>query len=171
MNALPIKTAKSFTAEHLPIYINFDRNAFSWHQHEDEPPEAYRAFLLFCEIPSEEKRSYTAVVDKLGQPLTIIEQWGAQWRWEPRAAAYDCHLERAEVEALRREHVKSIRKQVALARAFQNKVITRLNALNPDELSPGDLAKWIVIAGKIERQALSEPLEDWSGRRGKSIRP
>jgi hypothetical protein len=170
MNTLPIKTSNSFEKRGLPVYLSFDKNIPAWNRQEGEPADAYSAFVAYCEIPPEEKRSYIAIAEKMKQPADAIEQWALRWRWALRASAYDKHLIRAEVEELKRERIKSLRKHVALARAFQNKVITRLNALNPDELSPGDLVKWVDIAGKIERQALSEPSDDWNGGRAKNGR-
>lgn len=150
-----IETARSFSKHRLKERYS----AEAWERRLDEPPEAFHAFCIYRDTPSEKKRTLCVIAEESGAPRTDVEHWAKDWDWEARSSAYDNHLIKAEIEELKRDRIKSIRKRVALARAFQNKVITRLNALNPDELSPADLIKWIEVAGRIEKQILNESIE------------
>ena len=46
-----------------------------------------------------------------------------------------------------------------LAMAFQQRVAQRLQQIDPAELSPSDMAKWLDIATKLERLSRGEPTE------------
>jgi hypothetical protein len=48
-------------------------------------------------------------------------------------------------------------RQAKVAVAFQEKVIQRLKAMNPEELSAADLIRYAVEAAKLERLARGEP--------------
>ena len=46
-----------------------------------------------------------------------------------------------------------------LAMAFQQRVAQRLQEIDPAELSPADMARWLDIATKLERLSRGEPTE------------
>jgi hypothetical protein len=130
-----------------------------WERQEGESAPAYNAFWTYCTTPEDEKKSCGSVAQKLRKSYTLIRRWSKTWDWEPRARAYDNHLIEAELEAIKKERVKSARRHISIARSFQNKVIARLNKLDAGELSTADMVRWFDISVKIERQAMGEPSE------------
>jgi len=46
-----------------------------------------------------------------------------------------------------------ITRHVRLAKAFQSKIVARLQTINPEELKPSDLIAWLKISTDIERLA------------------
>jgi hypothetical protein len=130
-----------------------------WERQEGESTSAYNAFRTYYMTPESEKRTYAAVAEKVGKSDTLIRRWAKTWNWEQRTLAYDNHLVEEDIEKFKKERFKTIKRHVSIARLVQNKIIARLNDLNPSELSPGDLIKWLDISVKIERQALGEPTE------------
>ncbi|GHE06573.1 hypothetical protein [Streptomyces alanosinicus] len=93
---------------------------------------------------------------ELDKSRTLLGRWSRQYAWVMRAAAYDREQDRlflAEQAHARREiacrHAK-------LAQAVQSKAVARLQALDPRELSPSDLLRYIQVAAEIERRAVGE---------------
>ncbi|MGW3067782.1 hypothetical protein ACWDA8_30940 [Streptomyces sp. NPDC001130] len=73
-----------------------------------------------------------------------------------RAAAYDREQDRlflAEQAQARREIA---RRHAKLAQAVQSKAVARLQSLDPRELSPSELLRYIQVAAEIERRAIGE---------------
>ncbi|MET7295426.1 hypothetical protein ABZS79_25350 [Streptomyces griseoloalbus] len=73
-----------------------------------------------------------------------------------RAAAYDREQDRlflAEQAQARRDIA---RRHAKLAQAVQSKAVARLQMLDPRELSPSELLRYIQVAAEIERRAVGE---------------
>jgi hypothetical protein len=141
-----------------------------WERQEGETKTAYDAFWAYCVVPDGKKRGYAKVAEKLSKSASLIGRWAKRWCWEERARAYDNHLVEKEIEAIKKQRVEAAKRQARIAKSFQGKIISRLNNLNPEELSAQDLARWFEVSVKIERQALGEPTEliaqELSGRDG-----
>ncbi|MER5543003.1 hypothetical protein ABT072_11275 [Streptomyces sp. NPDC002589] len=73
-----------------------------------------------------------------------------------RSASYDREQDRlflAEQVQARREIA---RRHAKLAQAVQSKAVARLQALDPRELSPSELLRYIQVAAEIERRSVGE---------------
>jgi hypothetical protein len=144
-----------------------------WERQEGESTPAYNAFWAYCTIPSNKKRTYAAVAERVGKSDSLIRRWAKQWNWERRTIAYDNFLVQEEFEELKKERLKSAKKHIAIARSFQAQIVQRLKKLAPEELTPGDLIKWFDTTVKIERQALGESTEsithELTGRDGNPV--
>lgn len=55
-----------------------------------ESPEAYRVFWVFLELGL--KRSLQSVVEESGRSLALIQKLSTNYKWAPRARAFDKHL-------------------------------------------------------------------------------
>jgi len=88
-----------------------------------------------------------------------FSEWHSKHKWVKRAEAYDEYLERRK----REEHEKAIlemaERHARLAVAFQQKIAQRIQMIDPNELTPQDLARWLEIATKLERLSRGEPTE------------
>src|SRR5262249_27838418 len=120
-----------------------------------ESRQALAAFIAYRDLGP--ARSLAKVGQKLGKSTTLMERWSARWRWTARAAAWDEELDRqaraaqvAAVKEMAERHVK-------LAKSLQFRAIERLNTLDPNELSPSEVLRYIVEAVKLERLAMGEP--------------
>jgi hypothetical protein len=144
-----------------------------WERLPGEPDKAWLAFRIFRDIGpkrsyDETARRYYAPNEAAGEEHSgrkksragsSIKRWAHQWSWNERAAAFDAYLDREEIAAQIEERREMARRHVKQAKALQFKAIERLAKMDPDELGPQDVLRYLVEATKLERLALGEPTE------------
>ncbi|MFJ2247500.1 hypothetical protein [Streptomyces sp. NPDC087862] len=126
----------------------------SWERQSGESPQAFEAFAVYRDLGT--TRSVTKVARELDKSRALVGRWSRQFAWVMRAAAYDRDQDReflAEQAQARREIA---RRHAKLAQAVQSKAVARLQALDPRELSPSELLRYIQVAAEIERRAGGE---------------
>jgi len=130
-----------------------------WERQPGESTKAYAAFCVFRDLGTE--RSLEKAGQMLDKPRTRkwLGEWSAKYKWVERAKAYDDYVEKLK----RKEKEKAIKemgeRQARIAMAFQEKIIERLQSIDPAELTPTELARWFDVAAKIERLNRGEPTE------------
>jgi len=130
-----------------------------WDRLPNESTKAYAAFCVYRDLGTE--RSLEKAGQTLDKPRTRkwLGEWSAKYKWVERAKAYDDYVEKLK----RKEKEKAIKemaeRQARIAMAFQEKIIERLQSIDPAELTPTELARWFEIAAKIERLNRGEPTE------------
>jgi hypothetical protein len=128
-----------------------------WTRRKGESRPAYAAFCLYRDM--RETRSYAEVARKLGKSKTLIERWGIGWLWQNRVDAYDADLESKKLVARNEAITQMAERHAKIAVAVQQKLVSRLQEIEPSELSPSDLIRWFSAAVKIERLSRGEPTE------------
>lgn len=133
-----------------------------WERLPNESSKAYAAFCIYRDLGSE--RSLDGVRRKLeenGKKVSIkfLGRWSSKYNWVARAQAYDDYLERKKREEKEKAILEMAERHARIAVAFQQKIVERLRELDPDQLSPSDLAKWLDVATKLERLSRGEPTE------------
>jgi hypothetical protein len=137
----------------------------SWEKLKGESYKAWEAFTVYRDMGP--TRSLARVAEHLGKSKALIEGWSRQWHWVDRASDYDEHLDRQArqvVEDARRrmleEHAELGHSLVTMARLRMNgSEDGRVNALNPNRLTPQDVARFTELGTKTERLARGEPTE------------
>lgn len=86
-------------------------------------------------------------------------RWMEKYRWYERAQAYDDYIERKKREEKEKAILDMSERHAKLAMAFQPRIAQRLQQMDPAELSPSDMAKWLDVATKLERLSRGEPIE------------
>jgi len=130
-----------------------------WERQPGESTKAYAAFCVYRDLGTE--RSLEKAGQMLDKPRTRkwLGEWSAKYKWVERAKAYDDYVEKLK----RKEKEKAIKemaeRQARIAMAFQEKIIERLQSIDPAELTPTELARWFDVAAKIERLNRGEPTE------------
>jgi len=130
----------------------------SWERLAGETPLAFAAFCAFRDVGPE--RNIRKAVDNTEKDETKREKrrrvwrnWSAQFRWRERAADYDRYLEKLKQEELR----KTIEAQGETHRAVTGKMLEvvkkKLDTMNPEELTQGNVTEWVQTAIKAEREA------------------
>ena len=83
----------------------------------------------------------------------VWRNWSTQFRWRERAADFDKYTERLKQAEFR----KTIEAQGEMHRAVTGKMLDvvkkKLDTMNPQELSQGNLTEWVQTAIKAEREA------------------
>jgi len=130
-----------------------------WERQKNESSKAYAAFCVYRDLGPE--RSLEKVRQNLDKPRTRkwLGEWSVKYNWVERAQAYDDYIERKKREEKENAILEMAERHAKLAMAFQQRVAQRLQQIDPAELSPSDMAKWLDIATKLERLSRGEPTE------------
>ncbi|MGH3368535.1 MAG: hypothetical protein ACRDPR_00900 [Nocardioidaceae bacterium] len=126
----------------------------SWERQSGESVQAFEAFAVYHDLGP--ARSVTKVARELDKSRALVGRWSRQFAWVMRATAYDREQDRlflAEQAQARREIA---RRHAKLAQAVQSKAVARLQTLDPRELSPSELLRYVQVAAEIERRAVGE---------------
>ena len=128
-----------------------------WERQKNESSKAYAAFCVYRDLGPE--RSLEKVRQNLDKPRTRkwLGDWSVKYNWVERAQAYDDYIERKKREEKENAILEMAERHAKLAMAFQQRVAQRLQQIDPAELSPSDIAKWLDIATKLERLSRGEP--------------
>lgn len=126
-----------------------------WERLDGESPPRWQAFQIYRDLGA--VRSLDKVAKQLGKSNTLIERWSAQDGWIYRTEAWDRDQDRQWHAMQGQKRKEMADRHVKVAQAFMGKVVEKLRKLDPDRLSPKDLAQWLDTAAKVERMALGEP--------------
>jgi hypothetical protein len=130
----------------------------SWERLAGESTLAFSAFCAFRDLRAERnirKAVETVEADATaqGKKYNAWRNWCNQYRWRERAADYDRYIEKLKQAELR----KTIEAQGEQHRAVTGKMLEvvkkKLDTMNPQELSQGNLTEWVQTAIKAEREA------------------
>jgi len=134
----------------------------SWVKLSGETSLAYAAFCAFRDLGAE--RSIRMAVEtslksgeknesKVDKKYNVWRNWATQFRWRERADAYDRHLEKLKLGELR----KTIEAQGEMHREVTGKMLEvvkkKLDTMNPEDLTQGNVTDWVQTAIRAEREA------------------
>jgi len=131
-----------------------------WERQKDESNKAYHTFCIYRDMGP--NRSLEKTRQKIGKPAGYIRwlhTWSSKYDWVTRAQAYDDYIEKKKREEKEKAILDMAERHAKLAMAFQQRIAQRLQGIDPLELSPSDMAKWLDIATKLERLSRGEPTE------------
>ena len=130
----------------------------SWERLKGETSLAFAAFSVFRDFGPE--RSVRKAVDSIekeegvrAKRYNVWRNWSYQYRWKERAAEFDKYIEKLKQAELR----KTIEAQGEQHRKVTGKMLDvvskKLDTMNPEELSQGNVTEWVQTAIKAEREA------------------
>jgi len=128
-----------------------------WERQKGESEKAFEAFAAYRDMG--EKRTFTAVAEKLHKSYTLIRRWKNSWNWDERVREYDNDLEKqARAQAIKdRKDMTS--RHIQIAMQLQKKALAALKELSVEDMSPKDIKEYIKMATDLERLN-REPTED-----------
>ncbi|MCZ7478926.1 hypothetical protein [Micromonospora sp. WMMC273] len=141
-----------------PITLSSDLDP--WDRQPGESHRQYSRFQTFMELGRGRTLKQAAeMLHGLGDKITYrtLMQYAYEYRWSDRAEAHDRdqdRLERERLLVLRREMLARHRK---LAAGMLGKAITSLQNLQPAQMTPTDITRFVKLATDLERVALGEP--------------
>lgn len=122
-----------------------------WDRFDDESAEDHALFTLYR---GQGVRRTLKTVAELGEvSVNSVSELSKRYSWVARATAFDDMLERQARRELAAQVIHNRKKVAATARLVEQKVVDRLLALDPNELSPRDLISFWEMATKLSRQA------------------
>ena len=130
----------------------------SWERLPGETSAAFAAFCAFRDFGSD--RNIRKAVDSAekdeavrAKRYRVWRNWCTQFRWRERAADYDNYTEKLKQGEFR----KTIEAQGELHRKVTGKMLEvvskKLDTMNPEELTQGNVSEWVQTAIKTEREA------------------
>jgi len=130
----------------------------SWERLSGETSSAFAAFCSFRDFGPERnirKAVDSAVKDESvrAKRYRVWRNWSTQFRWRERAADFDRYMEKLKQAELR----KTIEAQGEQHRKVTGKMLEvvskKLDLMNPEELTQGNVTEWVSTAIKAEREA------------------
>jgi hypothetical protein len=149
------KTIEEAKAEVLPYEC--------WDILSGEKSDAYAAFCVYRDFGAD--RNIRKAVEELQKSNGCTNKyeheklyrkwriWAAKYRWQVRAADYDRYLENLKQTELR----KTIEAQGEMHRTVTGKMLDvvnkKLDTMNPEDLTQGNVTEWASMAIKADREA------------------
>lgn len=125
-----------------------------WERQVGESSQAFEAFSAYRDFGP--VRSVTKVARELDKSRTLVGRWSRRYGWVVRAAAYDREQDRVFLVEQAQARREIARRHAKLAQAVQGKAVSRLQSLDPRELSPAEVLRYLQVAAEIERKAVGE---------------
>jgi len=141
-----------------------------WEKRPGEGERAFAAFTIYRNLGPQ--RSLSKVAQAVAKSLPLMKRWSRRWRWSVRASAWDAHLHKVDDNERRRAVKDACARHVNLAQALQHRVTLQLKALQErdkrqpevpvQDLTAGDMARWLETGVRIERLGLGLPTSNHS---------
>lgn len=127
------------------------KEAKPWERQDNETPKQFEAFVVYRDMG--EERSLSKVADKLQKSTTLMGRWSGLNSWVERVAAWDDEQERIlrheqikEIKKMRKRHADTATAMIAAAAKGLKNIME-----HPEEMKPGDVARLVEVASKLER--------------------
>jgi hypothetical protein len=133
----------------------------SWERLTGETPLAFAAFCAFSDCgPERNIRMAVESVLKSNKKDVVVQgkkykawrNWSMQYRWRERAADYDRYIEKLKQGELRKTIEAQGEKHREVTGKMLDVVSKKLDLMNPEELSQGNVSEWVQTAIKAERE-------------------
>jgi hypothetical protein len=130
----------------------------SWERLPGETGAAFSAFCAFrdCGLERNIRKAIETVEKDEGvraKRYRVWRNWAAQYRWQERALDFDRYMESLKQKEFR----KTIEAQGEMHRKVTGKMLEvvskKLDTMNPEELTQGNVTEWVQTAIKAEREA------------------
>lgn len=125
-----------------------------WEKQKGESHQAFEAFQLYRDLGV--SRSQAKVAQQLGKSEALMQRWSGRWSWVARCDSWDREQDRQwrlEQAEARRDIA---RKHLRVGAAMMSKAVQRLQSVDPAQLTPNELERWLRTAAEMERVAAGE---------------
>lgn len=129
-----------------------------WERQPNETPKQFAAFTFYRDMGI--SRNYDAVAEEVGVSKSTVEEWASKFKWKDRVAAWEEHLDKIKTETISDEYKKMVESHLRITSSLREKIEKRVRMLEPEELSPNDLARLLDLLVKVERLSIGEPTEN-----------
>lgn len=126
-----------------------------WEQQVGEGKTRFAQFTAYREQGP--TRRLDKVQERFGITRSSIKQYERVYLWRQRVQAFDKHMEDQWILALR-EHTKTmVQRHLLMGEKVRALVMSRLETLDPEKLTPTELVRLADLYSKVTRVALGEP--------------
>lgn len=133
-----------------------------WDRWPKEGEGAHFAFMLYCQQPyNGVARDKPAIIKELGHksPNTVYE-WSKKHRWDDRVVAYDTWMQENTQAANNAKRIKTDEQALRIADAMLIKAAQALSKIDPSDMKPIDVARYVDVAMKYQRLILGQSTEN-----------
>lgn len=144
-----------------PIHLAVDREP--WDRQAGESNRQYSRFRVFMELGR--TRTLKQAVEMLhgvgdnGVSYRTLMQYAYEYRWTERAEAHDRAQDQLEAQRLLQLRTEMYSRHRRLASGLLGKAVTALQSLQPADLTPLDIVRFIKYGAEMEHRALGEPTQ------------
>jgi len=143
------KAIEEARAGHLPYE--------SWEQLTGESTGAFAAFCAYRDLGAERNirkavESIEKSAEAIGKRYRVWRNWSNQYRWRERTADYDRYIENLKQTELRKTIEAQGEKHREVTAKMLDVVSKKLDTMNPEELTQGNLTEWVETAIKADRE-------------------
>lgn len=135
-----------------PAPITLDPERDPWEQQPGETDRQYGQFSVYRDLGK--ARTVAKTAETVAKNASYLRRVAAAGKWRDRAAAYDRHLDQIHEAAWAEECRKAAQADARILGAAAGKIAQRLAALNPEQLSAGDLIRMMDVVMRQRRQLL-----------------
>ena len=130
----------------------------SWERLTGESSLAYAAFCSFRDLGAERNirkavESFEKDEAKREKRYRVWRNWSTQYRWRERAADYDRYTEKLKQTELRKTIEAQGEKHREVTGKMLDVVSRKLDTMNPEELTQGNVTEWVATVIRAEREA------------------
>lgn len=126
-----------------------------WDRQRREPEKAYGYFVLYRDLGR--TRTVAKVAVEVHKSRDYLHKLASVWKWVQRAQTWDREEDRLYAEGMAEQRRDMARRHARIASALLGKLVGRLQNLDLSRLGPGDIARWLEVATRVERLALGLP--------------
>ena len=131
-----------------------------WERQKDESNKAYHTFCIYRDLgPDRSLEKTREILGKSAGYTRWMQTWSSKYDWVTRAQAYDDYIEGKKRKKNEKEILEMAERHVKVAKAFLLIIAQALQQIDPAQLSPSDMAKWLEVATKLERLSRGVPTE------------
>lgn len=144
-----------------PLHLAVDREP--WDRQPGESNRQYTRFIVFRDLGR--MRNLKQAVEMLhgvgdnGVSYRTLMQYAYEYRWTERAEAHDRAQDMLEIARLTQLRNEMFSRHRRLASGLLGKAVAALQQLQPADMSPLDVVRFIKYGAEIESRALGEPTQ------------
>ena len=130
----------------------------SWERLPGESGAAYMAFCAYRDYGADRNirkalESFEKDETKREKRYRVWRNWSTQFRWRERAADYDRYTEKLKQTELRKTIEAQGEKHREVTGKMLDVVSKKLDTMNPEDLTQGNVTEWVATAIRSEREA------------------
>ncbi len=152
--SITISTMTSEITPFEPDLESDDGQAYPWAPQPGETSLGFYYFGVYRDLGP--RRTVAAAARQLGVVPETLRALSSRYSWVDRSLAFDAWLDARAVEELARGRTKMRQEHADIAVLAREKILKRLRTMDPNEMGARDLATWMDLSVKIERQARGE---------------
>lgn len=134
-----------------------------WLRIRGESGLAFAAFQKFRDMEPEARR-LSVVSRELHKSVQLLNRWCQAWAWHDRVYAWDRYQDRLRLSKRLNDRGKMEERHINASIIVQQKVVQRLQAMEPEKMGLDELTRILTRAVHIERLSRGEATEITDGQ-------